>query len=267
MSQVYRKYGDFEYTIDLNYESIKIDLAQGGSTRVDWWLDTVDSIDIIHQFIPLYQWNNNEIFQSKHTLLKILEVLSQTPDGQRLEQFLHSWNVPSQFFHVCHGIFNILRDKEVRPKLTPYENLELLSANLELLSCIDQVQREGLQSNSIPEYLSRISLVSRQKELAGENLNVVDLFILSSGFQLVLAQIRFLDYQGAKSILEFTDFLETNYDLELEKPIPYPETKESLDYLSAFLVATPQAKKFPFMHDPGPQFWHHVHSALRRKLR
>ena len=262
MFELKRDFGGIEINQKFTLKDLFDDASSGGSARLNWWLEEQTTRQFFPEVIRYFRWNPEDPSQSEQTLLCMCNLIALIDESGRFPKEIDP-EMP-QSTRNCVGEIIQLLQGEVRHSMKPsYEQLNLITLNLELLSIVSEIQHSGSVNSEVVEYLDGIASVSRNKSPHDENYSMVDLYLSSRDFSFLLAQINFLYDRTETGKDIFLKFLNENIDLQIRTPVPYPDT-EGYQILMAFTSNPPNISQIPFMDDVDANVWHHVYQALER---
>lgn len=259
-----RDFGGIEINLKFTLNDLIDDASNGGSARLDWWLEEQSTVQFFPQVINSFRWNPEDSLQSEQTLLCMCNLIAQTDQSNKFFN-VNSHMIPQSIRNCAAEIIHLLQGGVRDSTMPAYEQLDLITLNLEVLSIISEIQQTGVVSSEVVNYLEDLASISREKNRHDDNYSMVDLYLNSRNYSYLFAQIDFLhDHQGDGRV-KFLKFLKENMNLQTGFPVPYPSTKEGYDVLMAFTTNPPIVSHIPFMEHVDVDIWHHIYSALNRR--
>lgn len=180
-----------ELEFEFSLEDLKDDALKGGSARLDWWLEENEAAQFFPQIAGLFRWNSEDSIQSKQSLLSIVNFLAF---NDQFDWILveNEWNLPKTTHNNAIELFNVMRG-ESRPFVKiEYKLLDLIGINLEVVSIIGEIQKNGMVEREVVNYLNELASLALAKNRDEDNYSMVDLYLSSRDFSFLLAQINFL---------------------------------------------------------------------------
>ena len=264
MFELKRDFGGIEINQKFTLKDLINDASSGGSARLNWWLEEQTTHQFFPEVIRYFRWNPEDPSQSEQTLLCMCNLIALTDESGRFPKEIDP-EMPQSTRNCVGEIIQLLQGEVRHSMKPPYEQLNLINLNLELLSIVSEIQHSGSVNSEVVEYLDGIASISRIKSPHDENYSMVDLYLNSRDFSYLLAQIDFLHNQNGNGGVKFLKFLKENFDLQIGTPVPYPETEEEFQILMAFTSNPPNVSHIPFMDHVEVRIWHHIYTALERR--
>ena len=259
-----RDFGGIEINLKFTLNDLIDDASNGGSARLNLWLEEQTTAQIFSQVISSFRWNTEYSLQSEQTLLCMCNLIAQTDQSNEFF-YENSHGIPQSIRNCVVEIIHLLKGG-VRHSMKPaYEQLDLITLNLELLSIISEIQETGVVSSKVVNYLEDLASISRGKNRHDDNYSMVDLYLNSRNFSYLFAQIDFLHDHKGNGRVKFLKFLKENMNLQIGAPVPYPNTEKGYQILMAFTTNPPDISHIPFMEHVDVEIWHHIYSALNRR--
>ena len=259
-----RDFGGIEINLKFTLNDLINDALNGGSARLNLWLEEQTTPQNFPELISSFRWNPKDSLQSAQTLLCMCNLIAQTDQS---EEFFNenSHGIPPSIKTNVGEIIHLLQGGHGHSKKPAYEQLDLITLNLELLSIISEIQQTGVVSSEVVNYLEDLASVSREKNRHDDNYSMVDLYLNSRNFSYLFAQIDFLHDHEGNGRDNLLKFLKENMSLQIGAPVPYPNTEEGYQILMAFTTNPPNVSHIPFMEHVDVEIWHHIYSALDRR--
>jgi hypothetical protein len=262
MFKMKRDFGFVELELEFSLEDLKDDASKGGSARLDWWLEENEAAEFFPEIARHFRWNSEDSIQSEQSLLSIMNFMAF---NDQFDWILveNEWNLPKTTHKNAIELFNVMRGESRSSVKMEYKLLDLIGINLEVVSIISEIQKNGMVECEVVDYLNGLESLALAKNRDEDNYSMVDLYLSSRDFSFLLAQINFLYDRTETGKGKFLKFLNENIDLQIRTPVPYPDT-EGYQILMAFTSNPPNISQIPFMDNVDANVWHHVYQALER---